>query len=399
LRLDRPRASTGEAPLVFEVIGRLALGGAVTQAVTLAGLLGAPFRAVLVTGTSGGEEREMTELVEGLRVRPWRVAGMRRELGPHDWRALLAMVRLIRRERPVLVHTHAAKGGTIGRLAAFLAVGARPRVVVHTFHGHVLTGYFSARTSRIFTLIERALGRVSTALVAVAPEVRDDLLARGVGKPEQWHVIPVGLELEAFQVPEPERVRARDTLRFELGIDPEVVVITAIARLAEVKRLDRLLRIAARCADLPHMRFLIVGAGPLDRALRAQADALGLGERVIWTGYRTDVDAVCFASDLVTLTSDNEGTPTSAIEAHAAGLPVLAMKVGGVAEVVRDGETGLLVDAGDEAAFEARLRELIADPARRHELGERGRAHVFARFSRDRMLSDTRALYEELLQR
>ena len=241
----------------------------------------------------------------------------------------------LRRERPALVHTHLAKAGALGRLAAMVASPGAIRV--HTFHGHSLSGYFSARRSRALVAVERLLARRTHRLVAVSAEVRDELVRLGVAPAERFEVVPLGLDLSSFRVPDAERDRRRGSLRRELGIEPAATVVTLVARLVAIKRVDRFLRVAARLADQRELRFLVVGDGELRDQLHASPAARALGDRLVWGGLRRDMADVYFASDVVALTSDSEGTPVALIEARAAGLPVAAMNVGGVAAVV-DGE-------------------------------------------------------------
>ena len=384
------------------MIARLNVGGPSIQAITLTRTL-EPFgyATTLVRGTEGDREGSMDDLARSLGVTPVLVPSLRRDPGAHDLRALLALIAIIRRERPRIVHTHAAKAGTLGRLAAIAASWGRAEkpIIVHTFHGHSLTGYFSDRRSAAYRRIEQLLARHTDTLIAVSTEVRDELVALGVADAERFAVIPLGFDLAPF-APEPDqRSAARQRLRSELGIAAQATVVTVIARLVAIKRIDRFLAAARQCLDLPGARFLIVGDGELDGALRGSPAARALGSRLTWTGFRRDVPALCFASDVAVLCSDNEGTPVSLIEAAAAGLPVISTRVGGAAAVVRDGETGVLVPTDDGSALAAAIRRLVLDPDLRNRMGIAGQAHVNAAFSLPRLNRDIAGLYDRLTVR
>jgi glycosyltransferase involved in cell wall biosynthesis len=391
-----------DAPFrIVRVIARLNVGGPAIQAISLTRLLEARgYATTLVRGSESADEGTMDHLAAELGVAPVRVAALRRDPGPGDLAAVAAIARILRRERPHLVHTHAAKGGTLGRVGALIAFPRRARrpVLVHTYHGHSLTGYFSPRTARVYRAIERVLARRTDALVAVSPEVRDDLVALGVAPASRFTVVPLGFELSAF-LDDDGRAARRAALRAEWGIGDGEQLVTLIARLVPIKRADRFLRIAARLAERPTVRFAIVGDGELRAALQDSPEARALGGRLVWTGFRRDMADVCRASDVVVLTSDNEGTPVSLIEALAAATPVVSTDVGGVRTVVRDGETGLLAPAGDETALEGAGARVLEDPELAARLAAAGREHAAGAFAVERLVADLDALYRRLLTR
>jgi len=385
-----------EVVTVLRVIARLNIGGPAIQAITLTALLsGRGYRTVLVRGREAPREGTLDPLAERFGVRPVLVGSLRRDIGWHDLRALGALIALLRRVRPQIVHTHAAKAGTVGRLAALL-VGGRG-ITVHTFHGHVLTGYFSGRRAAAFKRIERFLARRTTRLVAVSDEVRDDLVRLDIAPPEQIEVIPLGFDLTPFQPAGEAAARLRTGARRRLGLDGDERVVTLVARLVPIKRVDRFLRIAGLLGDLPGVRFLVVGDGELHGQLTAAPEARELGDRLVWAGFQSDMPGICAASDVVVLTSDNEGTPVSLIEAQAAARPVVSTDVGGVSSVVLDGRTGRVVGPDDEEAFAAAIREILADPERSARLGAQGRRHVLDRFTIERLVDDVDDLYRRLL--
>jgi glycosyltransferase involved in cell wall biosynthesis len=345
----------------------------------------------------------MDFLARALGVRPLLVSSLTRDPGPRSLLALGQVAAVMRRQRPALVHTHAAMGGTVGRAAALLArPGRRRPVIVHTFHGHSLTGYFSSRRARVFLAIERWLAARTDCLVAVSEEVRDELVEMGVAPRERFQVVRLGFDLSPFGVGEPQRSRRGAALRASLGITDGARVVTLIARLAPIKRVDRFLRLCGELASDAHVHFLVVGDGELADELRESPEAVVLGERLTWAGMRRDIPDVCFASDVVVLTSDNEGTPVSLIEAQAAGVPVVCTGVGGVASVVADGETGFVVAMGEEETLArdmaAAVRRVLDDAPLAAAMGAAGPADA-ARFSLDELVDALDRLYRLLLDR
>src|SRR3954454_12399800 len=277
---------------VVRIIGRLNVGGPAIQALTLTRRLEPlGYETTLIRGAEGPREGNMDQLAYELGVLPRRVRSLRRELGPRDLRALIEITAALRRVRPDVLHTHTAKAGTIGRLAAMLAGDAAPAIRVHTFHGHVLTGYFSARKERLYTTIERRLARSTTRLVAVSAQVRNDLLRLRVAPPAKFETVPLGFDLAPFHVDPAERGKRRAAVRDELGIAADALVVTLVARLVPIKRVDRFLRVAARVRDLDGVRFLIVGDGELAKELDASDSARLVADRLVWAGLRTDMPA------------------------------------------------------------------------------------------------------------
>jgi glycosyltransferase involved in cell wall biosynthesis len=270
-------------------------------------------------------------------------------------------------------------------------------VVVHTFHGHVLTDYFGRRSTALFVALERWLARRSSVLIAVSEEVKADLVELGIAAPERIEVIPLGFDLGAFDVPEERGHELRAKMRTDLGIGRKERLVTLIARLVPIKRIDRFLRVAQRLSEDPDVRFLIVGDGDLCEELQGSPEAVALGDRVIWTGMRRDMPAIYRASDVVVLTSDNEGTPVSLIEALASSTPVVSTNVGGVPSVVAHEHTGLVVERNDDEGFADAVRTVLRDPGLASRLAASGRQHALSRFSIDRLVADVDALYRRLL--
>lgn len=383
---------------IARIISRLNIGGPAIQAITMTKLLEPlGYDSMLIRGSEAEHEGSMDHLAQELGVQPLRVGAMRREVGWRDLIAFIGLVRALRAFRPDVVHTHAAKAGTLGRLAAIVPGRGRPRVIVHTFHGHSLSGYFSSRRARLFLNIERFLARRTTRLIAVSDEVRDDLVDLGVAPADRIEVIRLGFDLSRFSVDDAIRRRRREDLRAKLGIPPQARVVTLIARLVPIKRVDRFLRVAEELADDERVWFVIAGDGELRGELQAIPLSDGLSQRLVWAGFQRDVPALCFASDVVMLTSDNEGTPVSLIEAQAAGVPVVSTRVGGAATVVGD-RPGTLVAADDVAGLAEAARTLLDDLPAARDSARSAAERVTTVFSLDGLVRRLDALYRRELQ-
>jgi glycosyltransferase involved in cell wall biosynthesis len=383
---------------VLRVIARLNIGGpALHVAYLTAGLADQGYDTTLVAGTVGRGEESMAGVADCRGVRVETLEELHREIAPiRDLRAILRLARVIRRERPTILHTHTAKAGAVGRIAALLAGDARPPIVVHTFHGHVLRGYFSPLATLAFRTLERLLARMTTALVAVSPEVRDDLVRLGVAPASKFTVVRLGIELG-------ERVGLDDQARREtrrlMGLGPDAFVVGWVGRMTAVKRTDDVVRALRELVDLGVDAYVcLVGDGPDREDLEAFAHELGVIKRCLFVGYQDDVARFYNAIDVLLLPSVNEGTPVSVIEALAAERPAVATNVGGIPDVVRDGVDGYLVGVGQPAALAARLAELAGDPERRARMGAEGRARVMERYSVDRLVDDIDRLYRSLLE-
>ena len=387
-----------DASRLVRIIARLNIGGPAIQAITLTRWLEPRgYRTRLVRGRESPTEGNMDYLASELGVVPTLVSGLRRDPGVADVAALWALIRILRRDRPQIVHTHAAKAGTLGRVAALIAFPRRRHrpILVHTYHGHSLTGYFSGRTAGIYRTIERGLAPHTDALIAVSTEVRDDLVRLGVAASEKFTVLPLGFDLAPF-LDDADRARRRAKLRAEWAIGPDEDVITLVSRLVPIKRVDRFLRVAQLLSERQRARFVVVGDGELREELRVSAAVDALGDRLVWAGFRRDMPDVCFASDVVVLTSDNEGTPVSLIEAQAAGVPVVGTDVGGVRSAVRDGDTGLLAPPNDEARLASLIESVLDDRPMATRMGASGRAHASSSYDMARLVEDHDHLYRRL---
>lgn len=373
---------------ILRIIARMNVGGPAVEVSNLMRRLPQPeFVQTLVTGYVGEGEADYLDS-QARDLQPLRVSGLGRALKPaDDLRALLALRRMIRDQRPQIVHTHTAKAGALGRLAA-MTVQPRPRIV-HTFHGHVLSGYFPGWANWLFATIERILGKFTDELITVGPEVRADLLAVGIGTPEHFHVIEPGVALRHT----PDRAACRAAF----NIDDDRPVLSVVGRLTQIKRPDRMLDAVALLRHaLPRLEVLVAGDGELREALQHRVAAEHLPVRFL--GWTDDVESVFAASNLTLLTSDNEGTPISLVQAAMLGVPAVATNVGSVKHVVEDGRTGWLT-AADPAALAAAISEALADPGEIHRRGESARTFVMERYSVQGFVDQHAALYRRLVER
>lgn len=376
---------------VLRIIARMNVGGPALHAALLAdGLNGDRYDTCLLTGATDETEGDYLALTGRRPPNLIQIPSLGRAVAPrHDVSAYRHIARIIRSFRPHIVHTHTAKAGLLGRMAAYMN---GVRIIVHTYHGHVLRGYFSKPKEALFVQAERTLARATTRLIAVSDHGRDELLAMGIGRPDRFDVIRLGFDLSGFL----EVDRRKGEMRRALGLSPTTPTVGIVARLVPIKAHEVFLDMAADIArDRPDVAFLVIGDGERRQALEAAARERGLGTQVHFLGWRADVDRVYADLDVVVLTSRNEGSPVALIEAMAAARPVVATRVGGVGELVGDG--GFLTDVDDARGLAQGVRRLLDDPAMAARLGEQGRRRVVPAFSRERLFDDIDTLYQRLL--
>ncbi len=389
-----------ERPLsIVHAIARLNVGGA---ALNLLGLAAEQRRrghdVVVVAGTLATGEASMEYVAAELGVPVLHVPALQRELSVQpDLAAIRSLRHIIGSRRPDILHTHTAKAGATGRIAAALSGRARPRATVHTFHGHVLRGYFGPYRERLFIRVEWLLARMTGAVVTVSDEVRDDLVALGVAPREKIFVIPYGFDLSHLGRPEQAE---RDVRRAELGVGPDTFVLGWVGRLTPIKRPEDLIRTLAQLVENGvDAALVVIGDGPDRPDVEQLAARLEVTGRCHFVGYQQEMSRWYGLFDAFVLTSENEGTPVAAIEALASACPVVATNAGGTATVVRDGETGYVVPIGDTVALAAHLAELARLPELARELGTRGAADVRERFAMAQMVDRMDSLYARLLAR
>lgn len=404
---------------VLRIIARLNVGGPARHVVWLTeGLNEHGYRSTLVAGTVPDGEEDMSYLAADHGLEPIYIKEMSRELSLLDVVSLWKIYRLVQNLNPDIVHTHTAKAGTIGRLAAFayrwLTPGTligRPRrlVIVHTFHGHVFHSYYGRLKTNFFLTVERILARTATDKIVVITEQQFEEISSKfrVGDPNQFRVIRLGIDLSPFKA-----IRERnDTIRSSIGASENDLVVAFVGRLTEIKDLSLLLKAVAgyRKANdkaLPNIRLIVCGDGHLRRSLETEALQLGIADGVSFVGNRRDTASIYGASDIVALSSLNEGTPLSLIEAMAAGRPVISTSVGGVVDLLGTKneslesfdvcERGIGVAAGAVDGFINGLIYLAKDERLRKSLGEAGRSFVVQNYSKERLISDVDRLYREL---
>jgi len=408
---------------IIRIIARLNVGGPAKHVVWLtSGLQDAGFETLLVTGTIPAGEGDMSYFADELGVSPLYFPEMSREISLKDLVTVWKLFRLFRQERPDIVHTHTAKAGTVGRSAGFLyrwltpgTLIGKPRECkfVHTYHGHVFHSYYGRSRTRLFLAVERLLARIITdRLIVISKQQSVEIGEKfRVGRREQIKVIPLGLDLGIFA----DHASRRTRFRHELCIPDHTILIGIVGRLTEIKNHQMFLNVVARLKEIDPacwrqgaVRFIVIGDGGLRAALEQQSQALGLDKDVIFVGERKDPEYFYPALDVVALTSRNEGTPLTLIEAMANARPVVATSVGGVVDllgdVVEDGpyqvcRRGIGVPPDDEEAFVSALSRIIRDRSLRQELGERGLEFVEVNYSKERLFEDIKYLYNELVHK
>ena len=391
---------TPPALRVVRVVTRLNVGGPARHVALLeAHLPPLGYTSTLVYGALHAGERELPAPAgPGHDLIKLEALGRRIQL-LSDLMAFVALVRVLFRLRPDIVHTHMAKAGTLGRLSAVLYNATRPRsrraVVLHTFHGHVFQGYFRPGMSRMVQRVERVLARVTDQIIAISASQKRDLVDEfQIAPADRVVVVPLGLDLAPLAAAD----TTREATRTAWGFSPEAVVVAYVGRLVTIKHVDLLVRACARAfVREPQGRLLVVGDGDCRSALEQLVAEVGLTGRVVFAGWRTDLAAVYAASDVVALSSRSEGTPVALIEALAAGRPVVATAVGGVPDIVQDGVTGRLVPDDDEPALAAALADLVGDPATRARLGAAGPPWVLERFGYARLVTDIDRVYRKTI--
>jgi len=408
---------------IVRIIARLNVGGPAKHVVWLTdGLRNAGYESVLVAGTVPAGEDDMGYFAYNSNVNPVFIREMSREISHKDLVTVWKLYRLLRRERPDIIHTHTAKAGTVGRIAALLYrwftlgtfVGRRRRCkVVHTYHGHIFHSYYGPIKTRFFLFVERVLARLTDRIVVITEQQKREIHERfRVGSNDQFTVIRLGLDINQYA----ENNGNRSLLRDQFGIRPDEILVGIVGRLTAVKNHELFLRTisefkqASLNAGERRVRFIIIGGGGLRRELEQMVMRLGLSEDVIFAGNRSDPENFYPALDIVALTSKNEGTPLTLIEAMANSRPLLATAVGGVVDLLGEPapprqttsyvicERGISAATEDPKSLASGLGRLVRDGELRRVLGENGRHFVERNYSKQRLIDDVNNLYQELLR-
>jgi len=404
---------------ILRIIARLNVGGPARHVVWLTKeLQDDEFQTVLIAGTVPDGEEDMSYFAAENGVEPIYLKEMSRELSIRDLISIYKIYRYIRRESPDIVHTHTAKAGTVGRVAVFMyrwltwsTLVLKPRNVrsVHTFHGHVFHSYYGRFKTAAFLRIEKLLARFATnKILAISSQQLNEINGKfGVGRKDQFSVIPLGIDTDSMVANESDRKAFRE----EVGATERDVLVGFVGRLTEIKDLSHLLRVAAMYNDLsrsakPSIKFLIVGDGHLRESLQREAEGLGVLETVIFIGNRKDISTVYSGLDLVALTSKNEGTPLSLIEAMAADRAFISTEVGGVVDLLGDVredaggfkicERGIGVEPGSTESYLSAVLRLAENKQLREKMGHAGRDFVEKHYSKQRLVADIKELYRDL---
>ena len=367
---------------VLRIISRMNIGGPALQ---ISGLMKGidqdRVNQKLLTGYCKPDEADFIEIIAP-ELKVQRINGLGRSINlVADISALLQIIKIIREFKPDFIHTHTAKAGVLGRIAGLLA--NRNAKLIHTYHGHLLTGYFSPIKTKFIILMERILAKFSFKLICVGSKVRDDLLKVKIGDLNKYIIIGPGIKFGELPI--------RNLSRLNFDIDLDDIVIIFLGRITGIKRPDRFCNIVLNLAKRhPKVRILIVGSGDLEVSMHKKLSEIK--ERVDFLGWRSDVENILACADILLLTSDNEGTPTSVIQAGMAGVPTVATNVGSLPEVIENGVTGILTDP-DEDALAMALESLVLDPELRKNLGENAKKDMSRRYSISRMVESYQSLY------
>lgn len=392
-------------PRVIRIINRLNLGGPTYNAAYLTKYLAPEFETLLVAGIHSEGEESSEHIVKSIGVEPCIIPEMSRELSlMNDLTSFRKIKKLIKEFKPDIVHTHAAKAGALGRIAA---MQCKVPVMVHTYHGHYFHSYFNPVKTKVFLEIERWLARKTNAIVAISESQKLELgTIHKVCQPEKIHVIPLGFDLSRFTE---NMENKRKHFREQYGVKENEVAIGIIGRLVPIKNHSMFLKAIHKVfaqTKFPVKAF-IIGDGEDRSKIEQEAIASGFtfstpekkdeSAKLIFTSWIKEIDIAVAGLDIIALTSFNEGTPVSLIEAQAAGKPVVSTRVGGVEEVIIENETGLLSQSNDADTFAMQLLKLTEDAELRKRFSVKAGSHVMQRYHVNRLVEDMRQLYRQLL--
>ncbi len=394
-------------PRILRIINRLNLGGPTYNVSFLSRFLEPEFETMLLSGAIDETEESSEFILNKYNVKPVYINEMKREIDlKSDRKAYLKIKEIIRDFKPDIVHTHMAKPGTVGRLAA---IHCKVPVILHTFHGHYFHSYFDPVRTKLFLEIERYLARKSCGIVVLSDIQKHELSEiYKVTKPEKAFVIPLGFDLLKFTENQEQK---REQFRNKFGLSGDEIAVGIIGRLVPVKNhrlfIDAMKEVFENTSK--KVRALIIGDGEDREKIIQMCIHAGLSfsltnqnqstqdKQVIFTSWIKDIDYALAGLDIVALTSVNEGTPVSLIEAQAASKPIVTTKVGGIENIVLPGETALLCDSNNAGEFAKNLITLINDNSLRAAMSRKGWIHVKDKFHYTRLVEDMRQLYHKLL--
>jgi glycosyltransferase involved in cell wall biosynthesis len=378
---------------IMRIITRLNIGGPSLHVVNLnAGLDQTRYDSLLVTGMEEPHEGAMKDMAMSRGVHMEVIPEMGREI---HWRKDIATIRkllkLMRRHRPHIVHTHTAKAGLVGRIAARLA---GVPVVCHTFHGHVFKGYFGPMKTKLFIHLEKLGAFLSDRIITLTEGLRDEITSLGITRASHFAVIPLGFDLSPFA----RQSRYHGEFRRELGLTDQERLVGAVGRLTRIKNIHLLLKAIKIIHQIdPRVHLALVGDGELRQELESYAHHLGILDAVHFTGWRRDLPAIYGDLDMVVISSDNEGTPVSLIEAMAAKCPVVATRVGGVEDLIADGQTGRLVSPGKVEELAQSIIRTFRESQQTQTMASKAQESILSRYHLNRLLRDVDNLYHQLL--
>ncbi len=392
-------------PKVLRIINRFNIGGPTYNAAYLSAYLPPEYETMLLAGSLDEGEESSEHVLDELGLKPVFIKEMKREIAPLDDLAAYRKIKeIIKEYKPDIVHTHASKAGTLGRLAA---ASCGVKVIVHTFHGHVFHSYFGKAKTEFYKNIERYLAKKSTKIIAISDRQKEELtVEHKICYPDKVVVVPLGFDLDRFQL---NQVEKRTAFRTYYNLDEDEIAIGIIGRLVPVKGHALFLESIKKVLNNTNkkVRAFIIGDGDDRGLVEATATELGIvftnehspavKAPVTFTSWIKEIDEALAGLDIVALTSLNEGTPVSLIEAQAANKPIVTTNVGGIRNVVLDGETAFLIENRDAGFFGAKLQLLVEDDNLRLTMGARGWEHVKDTFHYKRLVTDIDALYKRLL--
>ena len=389
-------------PRILRIINRFNLGGPTYNAAYLSHYLPEEYETLLIGGAHSESEEDSLHITQQLGLEPIIIPEMKRDISPkEDQIAYKKIHQLIEWFKPDIIHTHASKAGALGRLAG---IRSRTPIIVHTFHGHVFHSYFNKVKTQAYISIERKLAQKTDAIVAISPlqkrELVDDFL---IAAEEKVKVIPLGFDLERFKL---DQIGKRNAFRSRYSVAEDELAIGIIGRLVPIKNHSLFLELAAKTIKQTNkkLRFFIIGDGELANELKAKAVELDLNSadgtksNVLFTSWIKNIDVAIAGLDIIVMTSNNEGTPVSLIEAQAGQRAVVTTEVGGIKDIIIPNKTGLMSPKGDLEALCGNLCELIESKDKREQMGLDGYAFVKEKFTYSRLASDMDKLYKELLK-
>ena len=379
--------STDLAPIrVMRIIARMNVGG---PAVQVSGLMRGfdshVFEHRLYTGFCAADEADYLDTV-ATDIRATRIEGFGRRVSlSGDVKAFVSIIKEIRSFKPHIIHTHTAKAGFLGRIASIISL--QPSIRVHTFHGHLLNGYFGSFKRALVVIAEKVLAIFTYQLLAVGDRVRQDLLAAGIGNPKKFGLMPPGLEIGTL----PNKVISQEFY----GLTSSTLQCAFIGRVTQIKRPDRFLDVVSEIKERGvAIEFFMAGDGELLENCRKRIADEELPVKIL--GWQSEIEKVLAAADVAVLTSDNEGTPLSLIQAGMAGLPVVTTRVGSVPEIVLDGVTGVITSLEVQEIADA-LEKLSNSNELRTQMGAKAQEFTLANFGVKRLVHDHQELYKKLL--